>query len=195
MEPTEGASSPAGPPAAALQERLNELEERVALLAANAAEDNLSMVVMSGDLDHILAAFVIATGASAMYEKVTMFFTFWSIQALRDPNKSSPPKDLVGRLFSKLLPKGAPGLKLSKMNMGGLGTGMLKRLMKKNNVLGLEELLRRAADAGIQIFICQMSMDLMGFKLAEMIDYPNLKLAGVATFLAEAGTSKVSLFI
>ena len=79
--------------------------------------------------------------------------------------------------------------------MGGLGTGMLKRLMKRNHVLGLDELLHRAADAGIQIFICQMSMDLMGFKLEEMIDYPNLKLAGVATFLAEAGTSKVSLFI
>ncbi len=184
-----------GDAAASLQKRLDELEERVNVLAANSAEDNLSMVVMSGDLDHILAAFVIATGASAMYEKVTMFFTFWSIQALRDPKKSPPRKDFVGRLFSWMLPKGAPGLKLSKMNMGGLGTGMLKRLMKKNNVLGLEELLRRSADAGVQIYICQMSMDLMGLKLEEMIDYPDLKLAGVATFLAEAGTSKVSLFI
>ncbi len=186
---------PQAPTMAELKDRLDTLEERVTTLAANAAEDNLSMVVMSGDLDHILAAFIIATGASAMYEKVTMFFTFWSIQALRDPHKSAPSKDLIGRLFSSMLPKGAPGLKLSRMHMGGMGTGMLKRLMKKNNVLGLEQLIQRAADAGVQIFICQMSMDLMGFKLDEMIDYPDLKLAGVATFLAEAGTSKVSLFI
>jgi peroxiredoxin family protein len=178
-----------------LQTRVEELEEKLDTLASNAPEDNLAMVVMSGDLDHILAAFVIATGASAMYEKVTMFFTFWSIQALRDPEKRSPRKDFVGRLFSWMLPKGAPALKLSQMNMGGLGTGMLRRLMKKNNVLSLGELLRRAADAGVQIYICQMSMDLMGFKIEEMIDYPNLKLAGVATFLAQAGTSKVSLFI
>ncbi len=189
-------TSPAtGDSMAVLQKRVEELEDKVEALSANTPEDNLSMVVMSGDLDHILAAFVIATGASAMYEKVTMFFTFWSIQALRDPLKRSPPKDFMGRLFSWMLPKGAPALKLSKMNMGGLGTDMLKRLMKKNNVLSLEELLRRTADAGVQIYICQMSMDLMGLKLDEMIDYPNLKLAGVATFLAAAGTSKVSLFI
>jgi peroxiredoxin family protein len=81
------------------------------------------------------------------------------------------------------------------MNMGGMGTAMLKRLMKKKNVLGIEELLRRAAESGVQICICQMSMDLMGFKSSELIDYPNRTLCGVATFLAEAGTSKVSLFI
>jgi len=195
MEPVVLASPGTGDLMAVLQKRVVELEDRVEALSANTPEDNLSMVVMSGDLDHILAAFVIATGASAMYEKVTMFFTFWSIQALRDPRKSSPPKDFMGRLFSWMLPKGAPALKLSKMNMGGLGTDMLKRLMKKNNVLSLEELLHRTADAGVQIYICQMSMDLMGLKLEEMIDYPNLKLAGVATFLAAAGTSKVSLFI
>lgn len=195
MESTAVTSALSDPSTAGILERLNELEDRVATLAANAAEDNLSMVVMSGDLDRILAAFIIATGASAMYEKVTMFFTFWAIPALRDPKKTPPSKDLMGRAFAKMLPKGAPALALSTMNMGGMGPRMIKWLMKKHNVLGLEELLRRAGDAGVQIFICQMSMDLMGFKMEEMIDYPNLKLAGVATFLAEAGTSKVSLFI
>ena len=195
MESTVMTSTLPDPATAGILERLNELEDRVATLAANAAEDNLSMVVMSGDLDRILAAFIIATGASAMYEKVTMFFTFWAIPALRDPKKAAPSKDLMGRAFAKMLPKGAPALGLSQMNMGGMGPRMIKWLMRKHNVLGLEELLRRAADAGVQIFICQMSMDLMGFKMEEMIDDPNLKLAGVATFLAEAGTSKVSLFI
>ncbi|MGB9609597.1 MAG: DsrE/DsrF/DrsH-like family protein [Bryobacteraceae bacterium] len=178
-----------------LLRRIEALETGTEALVAGSPEDKLSMVVMSGDLDRVLAALIIATGASAMFEKVTMFFTFWSIPALRDPNKTSPPKDFMSRLFSWMLPKGAPALKLSKMNMGGMGTAMLKRLMKKKNVLGVQDLLRRAAESGVQICICQMSMDLMGFTSAELIDYPNRTLCGVATFLAEAGTSKVSLFI
>ncbi len=178
-----------------LQHRVEALESGTEALVANAPEDKLSMVVMSGDLDRIMAALIIATGASAMFEKVTMFFTFWAIPALRDPNKTPPPKDFMSRLFSWMLPKGAPALKLSKMNMGGMGTAMLKRLMKKKNVLGIEDLLRRAAESGVQICICQMSMDLMGFKSEELIDYPDRTLCGVATFLAEAGSSKVSLFV
>jgi len=178
-----------------LQRRVEALETATEALLASSSEDKLSMVVMSGDLDRILAALIIATGASAMFEKVTMFFTFWSIPALRDPDKTPPPKDFMSRLFSWMLPKGAPALKLSKMNMGGMGTAMLKRLMRRKKVLGVQELLHRAAECGVQICICQMSMDLMGFKREEMIDYPNLMFCGVATFLAEAGTSKVSLFV
>ena len=178
-----------------LQRRVEALETGTEALLASSPEDKLSMVVMSGDLDRILAALIIATGAAAMFEKVTMFFTFWSIPALRDPHKTPPPKDFMSRLFSWMLPNGAPALKLSKMNMGGMGTAMLKRLMKKKKVLGVQDLLHRAAESGVQICICQMSMDLMGFKSSELIDYPNRTLCGVATFLAEAGTSKVSLFI
>ena len=178
-----------------LEARVRELEETVATLKANAPEDKLSMVVMSGDLDHLMAAFIIATGAAAMFEKVTMFFTFWATAALRDPAKAPPPKDFMSRMFGFMLPKGEPALKLSKMNMGGMGTAMLKNLMKKKNVLTIKELMQRAAEGGVQIYICEMSMDLMGFKKEEMIDYPNIKLAGVATFLADAGTSKSTLFI
>ncbi len=178
-----------------LEGRIESLESELATLTANAPEDKLSMVVMSGDFDRIMAAFIIATGAAAMYDKVSMFFTFWAIPALRDPRKAPPPKDFLSRMFSWMLPKGTPALKLSKMNMGGMGTSMMKRLMKKKNVMGLEELLQRAAESGVEICICQMSMELMGFHSQEMIDYPGRKLCGVATFLAEAGTSKASLFI
>ena len=178
-----------------LASRIESLENEVGTLTANAPEDKLSMVVMSGDLDRILAAFIIATGAAAMYDKVSMFFTFWAIPALRDPRKAPPKKDLLSRMFGWMLPNGAPGLKLSKMNMGGMGTSMMKWLMKKKNVMSLEEMMRRAAESGVEICICQMSMELMGFHSEEMIDYPGRKLCGVATFLAEAGTSKVSLFI
>ena len=178
-----------------LEARVKELEEAVATLKANAPEDKLSMVVMSGDLDHLLAAFIIATGASAMFEKVTMFFTFWATPALRDPAKKPPPKDFMSRMFGFMLPKGSKRLALSNMHMAGMGTKMLKGLMKKKNVLSLEELIARAADAGVQIYVCEMSMGLMGFAKEELIDYPNLKLAGVATFLGEAGASKSTLFI
>lgn len=171
------------------------MESELATLTANAPEDKLSMVVMSGDFDHIMAAFIIATGAAAMYDKVSMFFTFWATAALRDPQKAPPRKDLLSKMFGCMLPKGTPALKLSKMNMGGMGTSMMKWLMKKKKVMALEELLRTAAESGVQICICQMSMELMGFHADEMIDYPDRKLCGVATFLAEAGTSKASLFI
>ncbi len=169
-----------------------ELEE---LKSSSLPEDKLSMVVFSGDLDKILAAFVIATGAAAMYEEVVMFFTFWATPALRDPNKSVGGKDFMSKMFGRMLPKGADKLALSKMNMGGMGTKMMKGLMKKKNVFSLTQFIKQAADSGVKIYVCQMSMDLMGFEMEELIDYPGLKSAGVAKFLAEAGSSKASLFI
>jgi peroxiredoxin family protein len=138
---------------------------------------------------------VIATGAAAMFEKVTMFFTFWATAALRDPKKSPPPKNFISRMFGWMLPKGTPKLKLSRMHMLGGGTMMMKGLMKKQGVMSLEQLIKTAGDAGVQIYICEMSMNLMGLKIEEMIDYPNMKMAGVAKFLQDAGTSKVSLFV
>jgi peroxiredoxin family protein len=180
---------------------LKELEAQVAalkadvdVLKANAPEDKLSMVVMSGDMDKLLASFIIATGAAAMFEKVVMFFTFWSIPALKDPKKTVS-KDTVSKMFELMLPNGAGGTKLSKMHMGGMGKLMIESIMKKHNVMSLGQLMKTAADSGVQIYVCQMSMDLMGYKMEEMVDYPNLKSAGVGKFLAEAGTSKSSLFI
>jgi len=178
----------------ALTSRVEALEAELGTLRANAPEDKLSMVVMSGDLDHLLAAFIIATGAAAMFEKVTMFFTFWATAALRDPKKSAGSKDIMGSMFGMMLPKGTSDLKLSQMHMAGMGTAMLKGLMKKN-VMSLEQLIQTAGESGVEIFVCEMSMNLMGMKREELIDYPGLKLAGVGTFLGQAGTSKSSLFI
>ena len=158
-------------------------------------EDKLSMVVFSGDLDKLLAAFVIATGSAAMFDEVVMFFTFWGTMALRDPHKNRDGKDFMSKMFGWMLPKGASALSLSKMHMGGAGTAMMKSLMKKKNVFALEELIGKAAKSGVKIYVCEMSMDLMGFSLDEMIDYPGIKLAGVGTFLQDAGTSKSTLFI
>ena len=158
-------------------------------------DDKLSMVVFSGDLDKLLAAFIIATGGAAMFDEVVMFFTFWAIPALRDPKKAPGKKDFMSTMFGQMLPKGAGKLSLSNMNMGGMGTGMMKGLMNKKNVMSLEQLIKQAADSGVKIYVCEMSMNLMGFSKDEFIDYPGLKMAGVGKFLAEAGTSKSTLFI
>jgi len=178
-----------------LEARVTELENQVATLTANAPEDQLSMVVFSGDLDRLLAAFIIATGAAAMFERVVMFFTFWGIPAMRDAAKHVQKAGMMAKAFGQMLPKGAGRLKLSKMNMAGMGTLMMKNLMNTKGVMSLEELMKSAADFGVEIVICEMSMDLMGFKQEELIDYPNITMAGVAKFLQEADSSKVTLFI
>jgi len=178
-----------------LEKRVQELENQFSGLRQNVPEDQLSMVVFSGDLDRLLAAFIIATGAAAMYERVVMFLTFWGIPAMRDAGKHVKKADLMAGMFAKMLPNGSGHLKLSHMNMAGMGTRMMKGLMRKKGVLSLEELMKTAGEFGVEIVICEMSMDLMGFKMEELIDYPHITVAGVAKFLQEAGSSKVALFI
>ena len=159
------------------------------------ADDKVSIIVFSGDLDKVLAAFIIATGAVAMGMEAVMFFTFWGTPGLRDPKKSGGRKDLMGKMFGFMLPKGRNAIKLSKMNMGGMGTSMMKSLMKKKNVASLDQMVEMAAELGVKIYVCEMSMSLMGFQQGEFIDYPNLEYVGVATFLEQAKNSKVQLFI
>ncbi len=158
-------------------------------------ENKIAIVVFSGDLDKQLAALIISTGAVAMGMKARLFFTFWATAALRDPRKTAKGKNLMSTMFGFMLPKGAGKLKLSKMNMGGTGTAMMKMLMKSKKVASLEEMLTLAGQMGVEICICEMSMSLMGFKREEMIDYPHMNVCGVASFLAEAATSRVQLFI
>jgi peroxiredoxin family protein len=178
-----------------LQAQFSGIKAEIESIKNQAAEDKLSMIVFSGDLDKILASFIIATGATAMGMDVVMFFTFWGTPVLRDKQKGAGGKDLMGKMFGTMLPKGVDGVKLSKMNMGGMGTSMMKSLMKKKNVASLEQMIEMAGELGVRIFVCEMSMDLMGFKHEEMINYPNLSYCGVAKFLEEAQNSKVQLFI
>lgn len=158
-------------------------------------KDQLSMVVFSGDMDKILAALIIATGAAAYDMKVKLFFTFWAISALRDPAKNGKGKNLIEKMFGMMLPKGSSKLTLSKMHMCGMGTAMIKGIMKKHKVASIEEMLKTAGELGIEINICEMSMNLMGFKKEEMINYPQLTVCGVGTFLSDAQESKIQLFI
>jgi peroxiredoxin family protein len=177
-----------------LARQVEELRKKVENIRPG-AEDKVSIIVFSGDLDKVLSAFVIATGAVAMGMEAVMFFTFWGTPVLRDRKKKAGGKDLMGKMFGFMLPKGRNAIKLSRMNMGGMGTSMMKSLMKKKNVASLDEMLDMAAELGVKIYICEMSMSLMGFKQEEFIDYPNLEYVGVATFLEQAKNSKIQLFI
>jgi len=178
-----------------IENQVKLLEAQLKQLQERQAKDQISIVVFSGDLDKVLAAMIIATGARAMDMEVKMFFTFWGTAMLRDKNKSAKGKDFMSKMFGMMLPKGSTKLKLSKMNMGGLGTDMMKNLMKKKHVASLEEMIATAGELGVEINICLMSMDLMGFKKEEMIDYPHLKYVGVGTYLSDADESRVQLFI
>jgi peroxiredoxin family protein len=178
-----------------VQQQMDEIKSRLEFLSKAIPENKLSMIVFSGDLDKILASFIIATGAVAMGMEVVMFFTFWGTSVLRDKNKRAGGKDLMGKMFGAMLPKGACAVKLSKMNMAGMGTKMMKSLMKKKNVASLEQMIEMAGELGVKIYVCEMSMDLMGFKREEMISYPDLTFCGVAKFLEEAMHSKIQLFI
>jgi CoA-disulfide reductase len=152
-----------------------------------------SMVVFSGDFDKALASFIIANGAAAMGRKVTMFFTFWGLNVLRKDEKINVKKNFMEKMFGAMMPRGSKKLKLSKMNMGGMGSAMMKKIMKDKNVDSLEALIKHAQNNGVRMVACTMSMDVMGIKEEELLD--GIEYAGVATFLSSAEKSDASLFI
>lgn len=157
------------------------------------AADRKTILLFSDDLDRVLATFVIANGAAAMESEVTIFCAFWGINVLRKDRASSPPKDLLAKLFGWMMPKGPEKLKLSKMHMFGLGTSMMKRVMKEKHVGMVRELIASAREAGVKFVACSMSMDVMGISREELMD--GVELGGVATFLGSAEGSNMTLFI
>jgi len=176
------------------EEMIKQLMARVEALEENAPGDKLTLGVISGDLDYTMAAFIVALGAVAYDMEVDLFFTFWSIAALRDPKKK-PKKDFLGTMFGKMLPSSSKKLPLSKMQMLGMGPPMIRSVMKMHKAKSLEELIKDAAEFGIRIHICEMSMDVMGFKKEEMIDYPHMDFVGVGTFVDMFQDSKQCWFM
>jgi peroxiredoxin family protein len=152
-----------------------------------------TIIMFSGDLDKAMASLIIANGAAAMGDDVTMFFTFWGLNVLRKAKKIKVKKEFMENMFGFMMPRGAEKLSLSKMNFGGAGTAMMKSIMKKKNVNSLPELLDSAQAMGVKMIACTMSMDVMGIKIEELID--GIELAGVATYLGEADNANVNLFI
>ncbi len=155
--------------------------------------NNQTMVVFSDDLDKAIAALIIANGAASMGKKVTMFYTFWGIDILKKGNYSGKKANIIDTMFGWMMPKGVNKLKLSKMNMAGIGPKMIRGLMKKHNVPSLESMLQSALDSGVEMVVCTMSMDLLGIKEEELVD--GIKLGGVAMYLGEATDANINLFI
>ncbi|MCM1071734.1 MAG: FAD-dependent oxidoreductase [[Clostridium] fimetarium] len=152
-----------------------------------------TFVLFSDDLDKALATFVLANGAAATGEKVTIFFTFWGLNAIKKTVKPKVSKDLFGKMFSRMLPSDSRSLKLSKMNMGGMGSRMMRHIMKRKNVDSLEELRDAAIKSGVEFIACQMSMDVMGVHRDELLD--NVTVGGVATYINRADDANLNLFI
>lgn len=151
------------------------------------------MVVFSDDMDRALASLVIANGAAATGNKVTLFFTFWGLNIIKKAQKPKVEKDMMGKMFGKMMANGADDLKLSKMNMMGLGSKMMKKRMLAKKVDSLEDMLQSAMENGVEMIACQMSMDVMGVDKEELLD--GVQIGGVATYLAEAEQSNLNLFI
>lgn len=154
---------------------------------------NKTIVVFSGDLDKALASFIIANGAAAMGRKVTLFFTFWGLNILRSDNKVKVSKNIMEKMFALMMPRGSKKLSLSKMNMGGAGTKMMKMIMKQKGVSSLEELIESAKTNNVKIVACAMSMDIMGIKKEELIE--GIEIGGVGYYLGEAEDADTNLFI
>ncbi len=162
---------------------------------ANAkTNDGATLVVFSCELDKVLASLVIANGAVAMGGKVTMFFTFWGLNALRKSGKVTVPgKSFMDKMFGWMMPKGPGKLPLSRMNMAGMGTAMMKMRMKQKNLPNIPGLLESAQKSGVRLIACSMSMDAMGIRKEELID--GVEIGGVAEFIAASRQTATNLFI
>lgn len=152
-----------------------------------------TLILFSDDLDKVLATFVLANGAAATGRKVSIFFTFWGLNAIKKTNRPKVAKDFFGRMFSWMLPSDSTRLALSKMNMMGMGAKMMRYLMRKKGVDSLEELRQQAVNNGVEFIACQMSMDVMGVRREELLD--NVTVGGVATYMERAEKANVNLFI
>jgi NADPH-dependent 2,4-dienoyl-CoA reductase/sulfur reductase-like enzyme/peroxiredoxin family protein/TusA-related sulfurtransferase/rhodanese-related sulfurtransferase len=160
---------------------------------SRAIADRQTILVFSQDLDRALAAFVIANGAAAMGKQVTMFFTLWGLNILRRRHPPATRKGFLDRMFGWMMPRGVDRLRLSKMNMAGVGTALMKKVMRDKNVASLPELLETARQSGVRLIACSMSMEVMGIQPAELID--GVEMAGVTEYLSRADQARVNLFI
>jgi peroxiredoxin family protein len=153
-----------------------------------------TIILFSGDFDKAMAAFIIANGAAAMGDDVTIFFTFWGLNLLR--KKKAPKvggKTFLQSMFGRMMPKGPGKLGLSKMNFAGMGAPLMKKVMRSQNAMSLEDLIESAREQGVKFVVCTLSMDILGFKKEELLD--GMEYMGVAAYLAEADEANVNLFI
>ncbi|MBY6088173.1 DsrE/DsrF/DrsH-like family protein [Priestia flexa] len=152
-----------------------------------------TIVLFSGDYDKAMAAYIIANGAAAYDHEVTIFHTFWGLNALRKEARVPTKKGFMEKMFGKMMPRGADKMGLSKMNFAGMGPKMIKSVMKKHNAVPLPDLIEMAKEQDVKLVACTMTMDLLGLQKEELID--GIDYAGVAAYLADAEEGNVNLFI
>ncbi|OIK15865.1 hypothetical protein BIV60_07805 [Bacillus sp. MUM 116] len=152
-----------------------------------------TIILFSGDYDKAMAAYIIANGAAAYDHEVTIFHTFWGLNALRKDENIPVKKGFMEKMFGKMMPRGVDKMGLSKMNFAGLGPKMIKDVMKKHNAMPLPQLIEMAQEQDVKLVACTMTMDLLGLKQEELLD--NIVYAGVAAYLADAEDGSVNLFI
>jgi peroxiredoxin family protein len=170
-----------------------EMEGKLAEVRERTVDDAATIIVFSGDLDKVLAAFVLATGAAAAGLRTSMFFTFWGLSALKKKDASGGPKNIMEKMLAVMTPSSSETLGTSKMNYFGMGAVMLRKIMKDKRIATLEELMALAREMDVKFIACTMSMDAMGVSQAELLD--GLTYGGVATYMADAVRSRVTLFI
>ena len=171
----------------------DEIDGKLAALRERTVDDAATIIVFSGDLDKVLAGFVLATGAAAAGLETSMFFTFWGLSALKKKQAAAGQKNLMEKMFSVMTPGSSESLGTSKMNFFGMGAVMLRKMMKDKEIASLEELMGLARDLNVKMIACTMSMDAMGVSKDELLD--DLTYGGVATYMADAVRSRVTLFI
>ncbi|WP_347862053.1 DsrE/DsrF/DrsH-like family protein [Salimicrobium sp. PL1-032A] len=153
-----------------------------------------NIILFSGDYDKAMAAYIIANGAAAYDHDVTIFHTFWGLNALRKDDKMLVDnKSTIEKLFGRMMPRGAKRMGISKMNFGGFGQKMIKDVMKKHNAMPVEDLIEMAQEQDIQLIACTMTMDLLGLKKEELID--DIVYGGVAAYIGEGEDGAINLFI
>ncbi len=177
---------------ARLQASIDQALTQIRTTSPVAPTNRATLVVFSGELDRVMAAFIIATGAAAMGMEVSMFFTFWGLPILKKTTiwegKTVPEK-----LLATMLPTGPEHAGTSKLHMLGLGPLLLKQMMRQHNVETLPALITLARELGIRLIACQMTMGIMGISKEELLD--GLDYGGVVTYLADASDSRITLFI
>lgn len=180
-----------------LEARVEALEHALAAQIARfpgRRADKVSMVVCSGSLDAVLAALTVATGAASQGSEVHLFFTFWATAALRRP-AAGGRRPLLDRLLGWMLPAGTRELRLSHLHLAGAGSALMRRRMAAKGIPDADDLLAMARELGIHLHACEMSLDLLGMRVDDLIDYPGLEVCGVAAFMEHAQTSATTLFI
>ncbi len=155
-------------------------------------KEKAAIIVFSGDMDRVMAAFIIATTAAASGIDTTMFFTFWGLKAIQKGNLTG--KGFLGKMLGLLNRGGIERLSPSRLNFGGIGRLLFRKMMRDKRVASLAELRQLAIQLGVKLLACQTSMEVMEIRREDLIDEV-AGVAGAATFVATASRSHITLFI